>query len=94
MNVAGDWLLRGRKVSLGRVGLTVRCDCGFVIRYQNEDLGCIDCGEPCCPACAFMSEGAVYCAACAQEAYGLASRANADEGWGLVYFVPQETGAG
>ena len=79
--------LRGRRLTLGMSGVTVRCHCGFVIRYQNENLGCIECGEPCCPACAFTSEGVVYCATCAREVYGLASRANTDEGWGLTYSV-------
>ncbi len=80
--------LRGRKITLGMHGLTIRCHCGFVITYQNENLGCIDCGEACCPACAFTSEGVVYCATCAREQYGLASRANTGQGWGLTYFVP------
>src|SRR3989304_538645 len=59
--------LRGRRLTLGPLGVTVRCRCGFVIAYPNENLGCIECGEPCCPACGFVSEGAVYCAACARE---------------------------
>jgi hypothetical protein len=81
--------LRGRRLTLGTLGVTVRCRCGFVISYPNENLGCIECGEPCCPACAFVSEGAVYCAACAGQIYGLGSRANTDEGRGLTYFLPQ-----
>jgi hypothetical protein len=81
--------LRGRKLTLGPLGVSMRCRCGFVITYPNENLGCIECGEPCCPGCAFVSEGAVYCAACAREVYGIGSRANTAEGWGLTYFLPQ-----
>lgn len=84
--------LRGRRLTLGPSGVTVRCRCGFVLAYPGQNLGCIDCGEPCCPACAFVSEGVVYCAACAREIYGLGSRANTDEGWGLTYFLPQQWG--
>jgi|GEM_PF-3298497 len=86
--------LRGRRLTLGSLGVTVRCQCGFVITYPNENLGCLECGEPCCPACAFVSEGAAYCAACAGERYGLGSRVNTDAGWGLTYFLPQEFGTG
>ena len=81
--------LRGRRLTLGPLGVTVRCGWGFVLAYPIENLGCIECGEPCCPACAFVSEGAVYCAACAGEIYDLGSRANTDDGWGLTYFLPQ-----
>lgn len=41
----------------------------------------------CCPACVFLSEGVVYCATCAWELYGLASRVNVHEGRGLTYFI-------
>lgn len=81
--------LRERKLRLGPLGVSVRCRCGFVITYPKDNLGCIECGEPCCPACAFVSEGAVYCAACAHENYGFDSQANTHEGWGLTYFLPQ-----
>jgi len=94
MGLAASSQLRGRKLAVGALGVTLRCHCGFVIRYGNENLGCIDCGEPCCPACAFMSEGVVYCASCAQKAFGLGSRVNTDEGWGRTYFVPREGEAG
>jgi hypothetical protein len=89
MNLATFGHLRGRKVTLGTEGVTVRCGCGFVIRYPNENLGCIECGEPCCPGCAFHSEGVVYCPGCARRVYGLAFRPNAEQGWGLSYFMPQ-----
>lgn len=88
MNLKTADHLGRRKLSLGTQGVTIRCHCGYVIRYPNENLGCIECGEPCCPACAFSSEGVVYCSTCAQEKYGLAFRANTDKGCGVTYFVP------
>jgi hypothetical protein len=86
--------LQRRRVTLGPQGVTVRCQCGFIVTYPTDNLGCIECAEPCCPACAFVSEGATYCAACAREIYGLGSRVNLDNGWGLTYFLPQQGGPG
>jgi len=94
MSIGAHEKLRGRKLTLGVSGISIRCLCGFVMTYSNENLGCIECGGPCCPACAFISEGAVYCSSCARELYGLASRVNTDAGWGLTYFMPREGGAG
>ena len=41
-----------------------RCQCGGAIGFAHEDLGCLQCGEACCPACAFRPEGRVFCPAC------------------------------
>ncbi len=79
--------IHGEKAAEAFRGVTLRCDCGFLIRYQDENLGCIECGQPCRPACVFLSEGAVYCGTCARKLYGLASRVNVHEGRGLTYFI-------
>jgi hypothetical protein len=71
--------VRGRIWRVGAVGLTVRCGCGAAIRYHTEDLGCVECGKACCPACVFVSEGAVYCADCARQVYGLGLRQSTHE---------------
>lgn len=41
-----------------------RCQCGGAIAFPHEDLGCLQCGETCCPRCAFRPEGHVFCSAC------------------------------
>lgn len=41
-----------------------RCQCGGAIAFAHEDLGCLQCGETCCPHCAFRPEGHVFCPAC------------------------------
>ena len=41
------------------------CECGMPILRASDELGCLQCGRPCCPVCAFILESAVYCAACA-----------------------------
>jgi hypothetical protein len=41
-----------------------RCTCGGAIAFAHEDLGCLQCGEACCPACAFRPEGRVFCPTC------------------------------
>lgn len=43
------------------------CDCGTPILRANDDLGCLECGEPCCPVCAYILESVVYCAFCAAD---------------------------
>ncbi len=42
------------------------CRCGTEIRFPFEHLGCIECGAPCCPACAYRLESADYCRHCAE----------------------------
>lgn len=41
------------------------CDCGTPILRASDDLGCLECGQPCCPVCAYILESVVYCAFCA-----------------------------
>ena len=41
------------------------CDCGMPILRASEDLGCIECGRPCCPVCASILESVAYCQVCA-----------------------------
>jgi uncharacterized protein (UPF0212 family) len=43
------------------------CACRAEHRYQ---LGCIDCGAACCPACAVHVESVSYCQACAGTLLG------------------------
>jgi hypothetical protein len=43
------------------------CDCGAPILRASEDLGCIECGRPCCPVCAYGLESVAYCASCAAQ---------------------------
>jgi hypothetical protein len=38
------------------------CDCGAPILRAVEDLGCIECGRPGCPVCAYTLESVAYCA--------------------------------
>jgi hypothetical protein len=45
--------------------MSLRCRCGAPVPYAFEQLGCIECGQPCCPACAFFLESVWYCARCA-----------------------------
>jgi hypothetical protein len=41
------------------------CDCGAPILRAIEDLGCVECGKPCCPVCAYTLESVSYCSSCA-----------------------------
>jgi len=43
------------------------CDCGTPILRAVDDLGCIECGRPCCPVCACTLESVAYCAFCAAQ---------------------------
>ena len=43
------------------------CECGAPVLRAVEDLGCVDCGRPCCPVCAYTLESVAYCAFCAAE---------------------------
>ncbi len=42
-----------------------RCDCGGHLDHAFDAFGCIECGQPCCPACAVWLESVAYCACCA-----------------------------
>ncbi|MBI2217997.1 MAG: hypothetical protein HYU51_11915 [Candidatus Rokubacteria bacterium] len=43
----------------------MNCDCGGQIKHSFHHLGCVECGQPCCPACAISLESATYCRDCA-----------------------------
>lgn len=43
------------------------CGCSTDARYE---LGCMDCGAPCCPACAVHLESVTYCQGCAGTLLG------------------------
>jgi hypothetical protein len=45
--------------------MEVRCGCGNTIEYSYDELGCVECGQACCPACGVFLESVVYCAHCA-----------------------------
>jgi len=41
------------------------CRCGERVRHAYESWTCVDCGRPCCPACAERDGRRVACLACA-----------------------------
>ena len=45
--------------------MTTPCDCGTDGRYAREPLACLECGAPCCAACAVSLESVPYCRSCA-----------------------------
>jgi hypothetical protein len=44
-----------------------QCRCGSEVRFAFEQLGCIACGAPCCPRCAYQLESTHYCGRCAEN---------------------------
>jgi hypothetical protein len=44
---------------------SLRCRCSALVPYAFEELGCVECGTSCCPACGFFLESVWYCACCA-----------------------------
>ena len=38
-----------------------RCRCGSEIQFHFDQLGCIQCGAPCCFTCSYELESAAYC---------------------------------
>jgi hypothetical protein len=48
-----------------------RCQCGHYIESYLEDLGCLECGTSCCPACSYSPEDVVHCASCAEEIFNV-----------------------
>ncbi len=48
-----------------------KCSCGTKVEYESQQLGCIECGVPCCPACAVSLESASYCRGCARSLLGV-----------------------
>ena len=55
--------------------MRVRCLCGAPVPYDFEQLGCIECGWPCCPVCGYVLESAWYCARCAGSLLEIPTRA-------------------
>lgn len=47
------------------------CQCGHAIVHGFDALGCLTCGQPCCPNCSYAPEAAVYCTACTAAVFGL-----------------------
>ena len=46
--------------------MNARCRCGNLLTHSFYQMGCIECGAACCPACAVLIESATYCARCAE----------------------------
>lgn len=46
--------------------METRCRCGTEFRFSFDQLGCIECGAPCCPTCSYQLESANYCSRCAE----------------------------
>jgi hypothetical protein len=46
------------------------CGCSNDVDRALYDLGCIDCGTPCCPSCAVPLESVTYCRSCASSLLG------------------------
>jgi hypothetical protein len=46
------------------------CGCGRQVHYAFHSFGCLECGAPCCPACAVALESATYCRRCAGSLLG------------------------
>ena len=46
------------------------CDCGSERSHGRPMLGCLECGAPCCPACAVPLESVTYCRSCAESLLG------------------------
>ena len=55
--------------------MNAQCRCGRLVRYAFHQLGCIQCGAACCPACAFPLESVTYCARCAEALLEIPGRA-------------------
>jgi hypothetical protein len=45
-----------------------RCRCGGDVSAPR--FGCLECGAPCCPACAIPLESVAYCGRCAATLLG------------------------
>lgn len=50
--------------------MLTRCDCGVEAATAFEPLGCLECGAPCCRACAVSLESVPYCRRCAGALLG------------------------
>jgi hypothetical protein len=47
------------------------CHCGHALDHGFDALGCLGCGQACCPKCSYAPEAAVYCATCTAAFFGL-----------------------
>lgn len=61
--------------------MDTQCRCGSWIHHAFDQLGCIECGAACCPACAFPLESATYCRRCAESILEVA--------WGAARLTPR-----
>ena len=50
-------------------GVDARCRCVDAARGSHR-LGCMECGAPCCGACAITLESVAYCRSCAATLLG------------------------
>ncbi len=44
-----------------------QCRCGTEVEFSFDQLGCIECGAACCPACSYQLESASYCCGLRRE---------------------------
>lgn len=51
-------------------GVNARCRCGVDAARGSHRLGCLECGAPCCVACAITLESVAYCRYCAATLLG------------------------
>jgi hypothetical protein len=51
--------------------------CGRRVEHSFQQLGCVECGQPCCPTCAISLESATYCRDCAGAVLDAIRRARA-----------------
>ena len=51
--------------------MNARCACGNPITHSHGELGCIQCGQPCCHACGALLESVMYCDRCAGALLGV-----------------------
>lgn len=42
------------------------CPCGNVMDHPFDELGCVECGQACCPVCGISLASVTYCADCAR----------------------------
>jgi hypothetical protein len=50
-----------------------RCTCGGDVAHDFERSGCLECGAPCCAACAIRLESVTSCRPCAAVLLGAAA---------------------
>jgi hypothetical protein len=52
------------------IEVRVRCRCGVTVADGAQRFGCLECGAPCCAACAITLESVAYCRFCASTLLG------------------------